>query len=227
MTALRPATTQADGYRAPADSPLRIVLADDHRLVRRCLRLLLDGEEGIEVVAEAEDHTSVARHMHDQAPHVLVLDLRMPDGSSIEAIRQLRSRAPATQIVVVTMHPSPAFAQRVIDAGAAGMVLKDRADTELPAAVRSAARGEEYVSPRLAGALQARRRAVDGDGLSPRETEVLRLIALGHTNAEIARRLDLSCRTVETHRAKLHRKLGLTTRAQLVHFALRRHMIST
>jgi two-component system response regulator NreC len=205
--------------------PIKIVLADDHSVVRRSLRYLLDAEHDVEVIAEAEDLPSVARHVHIHAPHVLVLDLRLPNGSSIETIRQLRARAPHTEVVVLTMDESPVFAQQALDAGAIGFVLKDRADSELLAAVRSAAHGEEFVSSRVAAGLSALRRAVSADGLSPRETEVLRLIALGHTNAEIGAKLHLSRRTVETHRARIHRKLGLATRAELVRFALQRHLI--
>ncbi len=123
------------------------------------------------------------------------------------------------------METSAVFAQQGLDAGAVEFVLKDRADGELPAAVRRAVRGEEYISPQVEARLEALRRSVRGDGLSPRETEVLRLIALGHTSAEIAGKLHLSRRTVETHRASVHRKLGLATRAELVQFALRRHLI--
>jgi two-component system response regulator NreC len=201
------------------------VLADDHAAVRRSLRLLLDGEDGVDVVGEAGDLRTAARHVHGHAPHVLVLDLQMPGGSSIGVIRRLREQVPITEIVVLTMEQSAAFAQRALDAGAVGFVLKDRADTELPAAVRRAAEGRKYVSPRVAAGLDALRRTISGDGLSPRETEVLRLIALGHTSAEIARRLELSRRTIETHRASVLRKLGLSTRAELVHVALRRRLI--
>lgn len=206
-------------------SPIRVVLADDHAAVRRNLRLLLDAEEDVEVIAEATDLSMVMRHVHGHRPHVLVLDLRLPNGPSVETIRRLREQVPGTQIVVSTMEESPLFAQQALDAGAVAFVLKDRADTELLTAIRRASRGDEYVSPRVAAGLEALRKAVDGDGLSPRETEVLRLIALGHTSAEIAATLHLSRRTVETHRARIHRKLGLTTRAQLVQFALRRGLI--
>jgi two-component system, NarL family, response regulator NreC len=202
-----------------------VVLADDHAGVRRNLRLLLDGEDDVEVIAEAADLSTVIHHVHGHLPHVLVLDLEMPNGSSIEAIRRLRSHVPDTEIVVMTMETSAVFAQQAIDAGAVGFVLKDRADGELPTAVRSAARGEEYISPHLAAGLEALRRSVHEDGLSPREIEVLRLIALGHTSAEIASKLHLSRRTVETHRARIHRKLGLGTRAELVRYALGRHLI--
>jgi two-component system, NarL family, response regulator NreC len=204
---------------------IRVVLADDHALVRRSLRLLLDCEKDVHVVGEAGDLKGASQHVYGSTPHVLVLDLEMPGGSSIEMIRLLRKRVPKTEIVVLTMERSPAFAQRALDAGAIGFVLKDRADAELPEAVRQAAHGEEYVSSHVAAGLDALRRTVSGDGLSPRETEVLRSIALGYTSAEIAQKLHLSRRTIETHRANIHRKLGLDTRAELVHFALRRHLI--
>jgi two-component system response regulator NreC len=215
---------EPDGSTAVV-SAIRIVLADDHATVRRNLRLLLDREDGMEVVAEAADLSTVIRHVPVHLPHVLVLDLRMPNGSSIETIRRLRQHTPNTEIIVLTMEESPAFAQQALDAGAAGFVLKDRADDELPMAIRQVVCGEEYVSPRVTAALAALRKAVSGDGLSPREVEVLRLITLGHTSAEIAQKLSLSRRTVETHRARIHRKLGLDTRAQLVRYALGRHLI--
>jgi len=208
-----------------ATSPIKVVVADDHAVVRRNLRLLLDSEHDVEVIAEAGDVFTAMRHVNGHAPPVLLLDLRMPSGSSIEAIRRLRAQAPETEIVVVTMEDSPAFARKAIDVGAVGYVLKDNADTELPLAVRCAARGEEYISPRVAAQLDALRRAEGGDGLSPRETEVLRLIALGLTSAEIADELHLSRRTVESHRARIHCKLGLATRAELVHHALERGLI--
>lgn len=221
---LAPAQQSAGGWARP-ESPIRVVLADDHAAVRRNLRLLLDREDGVEVIAEAADISTVMRHVHSHLPHVLVLDLRMPNGSSIDAIRRLREQVPGTEIVVLTMEESPEFARHALDAGAVGFVLKDKADDELLEAVRRAAAGDEYVSPRVAAGLQALRRVVEGDGLSPRETEVLRLIALGYTSAEIAAKLHLSRRTVETHRARIHRKLGLQTRAQLVRYALGHHLI--
>jgi two-component system response regulator NreC len=194
-----------------AASPIRVVLADDHALMRRSLRLLLDGEEGIEVIAEADELASAVRHVHDHQPRVLVLDLRMPGGSSVETIGKLRERVPDTQIVVLTMEDNPVFAQRALASGALGFVLKELADSELPQAVRAAASGEEYVSPRVAARLDALRRSLTDDELTPREVEVLRLITLGHTSVEIARMLHLSPRMVETHHARIHNKLGLAT----------------
>ncbi len=218
------ATAVIGGSPRPA-SPITVILADDHAAVRRSLRLLLEGEDGMEVIAEATNLSAVMRDVHAHLPHVLVLDLRMPNGSSVQTISRLRSQVPCTEIVVLTMEQSPAFAQQAIDAGAIGFVLKDRADDELLTAVRRAATGDEYVSPRVTAGLEALRRAVNGDGLSARETEVLRLVALGHTSTEVAAMLHLSRRTVETHRARVHRKLGLDTRAQLVGYALGRHLI--
>ena len=204
---------------------IRVVLADDHAMVRRTLRLLLESEQDVDVIAEAVDLSAVLRHVGCHMPHVLVLDLRLPNGSSIEMIRQLRKQFPGTEVVVLTMEDSPLFARAAIEAGAIGFVLKDRADTELVSAVRLAARREQYVSARLASGLQALRRASEDDGLTPRETDIVRMIALGHTSAEIACRLHLSRRTVETHRARIHNKLGFKTRAELVQFALRRRLI--
>jgi two-component system response regulator NreC len=205
--------------------PIRVVVADDHAMVRRTMRLLLDDERDIEVRGEAADLTAALRHVHLDAPHVLVLDLRLPNGSTIETIRHLRAESPNTQIVVLTMEDSPQFAQQALDAGALGFVLKDRADSELVAAVRSVARGGEYVSPRVSAALEALQRVTGTGELSPREIEIVRLIALGFTSREIADKLHLSRRTVETHRSRIHSKLGVTTRAELVRFALARHLV--
>jgi DNA-binding NarL/FixJ family response regulator len=146
--------------------PVRVVLADDHTALRRSLRRVLGGERDIEVVAEATDLSMAMRELHDHLPHVLVLDLRLPDGSRVETIRRVRAQVPDTEIVVVTMEMSPLLAQQATDAGAAGFVLKDTADTGLPAAVRRAARGEEYVSARISARLEALRRAANADGLS-------------------------------------------------------------
>jgi DNA-binding NarL/FixJ family response regulator len=207
------------------DHPIRVVLADDHTGVRRSLRLVLDRDKDLRVVAEAADLATVLNQVYGHTPHVLVLDLQLPNGSSIETIRQLRAKAPETEIVVLTMEPSPVFAQQALDAGAVGFVLKHRADDELTEAVKRAARSQEYLSPHVAAGVEALRQAINGDGLSPRETEVLRLIALGHTSVEIAGKLHLSRRTVETHRAHIHRKLAMRTRADLVQYALRNHLI--
>ena len=205
---------------------IRVVLADDHALMRRSLRLILDDDAAIDVVAEADDLETVERQIHGRRPGVLVLDLGMPGGSGLPAISNLRRAAPETQIVVVTMEDSPGFAQRAMAAGATGFVLKDHAEEELPAAVRAASRGEEFVTPRVAARLAALHGSLTDQHLSPREAEVLQLIAYGHTSVEIARLLTLSPRTVETHRARIHQKLGLRSRAELVRYALARGLLS-
>jgi two-component system, NarL family, response regulator NreC len=159
------------------------------------------------------------------APHVLLLDLQVPGGASIEAIRRLRVEAPDTEIVVLTTEESPVFAQQVLDAGAVGYLLKDNMDRELSTAIRCAAGGDEYVSRRVAVGLDALRRAVEVDRLSARETEVLRLIALGLTSGEISEKLHLSRRTVDSHRRRIHRKLGLGKRSELVRYAIARDLV--
>ena len=212
---------ESDGERLP----ITVVLADDHAMFRRTLRRLLDVEGTISVVAEASDLPSAIDYVERRRPRVLVLDLDMPNGSTLEAIRQLRTELPWTEIVVLTTEESALAAQQLLAAGAVAFVFKDRAETELPEAVRRAAHGEEFVSPRVAAGLEVLRRADNGGVLSPREAEILRLIALGYTSAEIAAKLHLSRRTVETHRARIFQKLELRTRAELVRFALDRHLI--
>jgi two-component system response regulator NreC len=143
--------------------PIRVVVADDHTLLRRSLRLLLDRERDFEVIAEAGDLASAARHVESLRPAVLVLDLRMPGGSSVDLVGRLRRRVPETRIVVLTMQRDPGFARRALAAGALGFVLKDLADVELPAAVRATAHGQEYISPGVGARLDGRHRpAVEG-----------------------------------------------------------------
>jgi two-component system response regulator NreC len=138
---------------------IRVVLVDRHAAVRRSVRGLLAAQDDLELLAEAADLATAMRLLQDRAPDVLVLDLPMPQGSSIEAIGELRTQVPSTAIIVLTMEASPLFAQQALGAGAAGFVLKDRADTELPAAIRAAAGGEEFVSSRVAIGLDVLRRA--------------------------------------------------------------------
>jgi two-component system response regulator NreC len=220
---LAPAPTETGLH--DSTPPIRVVLADDHALMRRSLRALLEGEEDVDVVGEAGELASAVRHVQARQPNVLVLDIRMPDGSSVETIKKLRERAPDTQVVVLSMNDSPVFGQRALTSGALGFVLKEHADSELPEAVRAAASGAEYISPRVAPRLEALRRSIAEDDLTPREVEVLRLIALGHTSVEIAGKLHISPRTVESHRARIHSKLGLATRAELVRHALGRGLL--
>jgi two-component system, NarL family, response regulator NreC len=207
-------------YSPSGDAEIKVVLADNAREVRRNLRARLTSEDGINVVAEAGDLPTTIRHVKGHAPHVLLLDLRLPGRSSGEAIRRLRGEVPEARIVVLTMDESPVFAQEAIDSGAVGYVLKDKANGELAHAVRCAARGAPYISPRVAACLSALRQAVEIDGLTAREAEVLRLIALGLTSAEISERLELSRRTIDAHRRQIHRKLGLGKRSELVRYAI-------
>jgi two-component system response regulator NreC len=206
---------------------IRIVLADGYALLPRSVRQLLDDQHDVEVIAQTEDLASVSSLVDDGHPHVLVLEDAIADGSCIELIWQLREHAPATQIVVLTTDEDPAYAQRALTAGASGCVTEQLADGELPKAIRAAVRGEQYLSAPLAARLEELHRSLTESALTPREVEVLRLIALGHTSVEIARKLHLSPRTVETHRAHIHKKLELTTRAQLVRYALRRGLLGS
>jgi two-component system response regulator NreC len=201
-----------------------IVIADDHTVVRRALRLLLEEEEGFKVVAEAEDAESAVRYVRGHKPTVLILDLNMPGQPSLEAIPEIREASPETRIVVLTMQKEPGFARQALQLGVLGYVLKEAADDELVQAVRSAAAGETYLQPTLGARLAAEPESAKRD-LSERETDVLRLIALGHTNAEIAEKLFISVRTVETHRAHIQQKLAVSTRAELVHSALARGLV--
>jgi two-component system, NarL family, response regulator NreC len=198
-----------------------IVLADDHTIVRSGLRMLLDAEEGLEVVAEAGDVGEAVRKVRAYKPDVLVLDLSMPGGPSLAAFPSLQEASPGTAIVVLTMEDEPRFARAAMRAGALGFVLKEAADTELVEAVRAGAAGIRYLNPQLGGLIAAmpEATAVLPDSLSEREGEVLRQVALGFTNTEIAHKLFLSVRTVESHRAHIQQKAGATTRAELVAYA--------
>ncbi len=201
-------------------TPIRIVIADDHSIVRRGLRTLLDAEPGLEVVAEGEDVESAKRYIRGHHPDVLVIDLNMPGISTLEALPSLRKEFPDTQIVVLTMQDEPAYARQALGSGVLGYVLKEAADAELVAAVRAAARGENYLNPRLGAKLASAPPPGPPGGLSEREAEVLRMLALGYTNAQIGQRLYISVRTVETHRAHIQQKLSLADRPALVQFAL-------
>jgi two-component system response regulator NreC len=212
---------------AASTSPISIVLADDHQVVRSGLRVLLESDGRFEVLGESGDVAGTIGRVRACHPSVLVLDLNMGGESSLDAIPQLRAEVPETQIVVLTMQEDPAFARAALRAGAIGYVLKDAADSELMNAVTLAAEGRTYLNPELGARLAAQPPESDArpDNLSPREVEVLKLIALGHTNAEIASSLFLSVRTVESHRAHIQQKVGLTTRAELVGYARDRGLL--
>ena len=205
---------------------ISIVLADDHTVVRRALRVLLEEEPGFEVVAEADDANAAIRYLRGHKPDVLILDLNMPGRPSLEAIPDMKEASSETKIVVLTMQKEPAFARQALQLGVIGYLLKEAADDELVQAVRSAVAGETYLQPTLGAKLAAEPENTASD-LSERETDVLRLIALGHTNAEIAEQLYISVRTVETHRAHIQQKLGVSSRAELVRSALSRGLVET
>lgn len=209
------AETEAD------EQALRIAIADDHAVVRDGLHMLLNDEADFEVVAEAEDVDTAKRAVRGHQPDVLVLDLNMPGDPSLPAIPDIAALAPEMSIVVLTMQDEPAFAREALAYGARGYVLKHSAGTELVEAIRTAVGGGTYLNPAL-GARLAAESSANGQpgGLSAREAEVLTLIALGHTNVEIAGKLYLSVRTVETHRAHIQNKLRLTSRAELVRYAI-------
>lgn len=208
--------------------PLTVVLADDHVVVRSGLRLLLEAEPAIEVVAEADDVTSALAAVREHRPDVLVLDLHMPGEPSLPAIPRLRRDCPGTRVVVLTAQRDPSYAGEALRLGAAGYVPKEAAGNHLLEAILVAGRGEgTYLEPRLGARLAAARAAAAGAApeLTARELDVLRLIARGLTNREIAERLYLSVRTVESHRARIQRKLGRSRRSDLVDYALERGLV--
>jgi two-component system response regulator NreC len=218
-------TTGGDTIKATTSAEITVVLADDHAVVRSALRMLLDVEPGIEVVAEAGDAASAIRYVGGHHPAVLILDINMPGGSGLEAIPEIRDQSPDTQIVMLTMQDETSAARSALQAGVLGYILKEAASEELVKAVRLAAEGKTYLQPELGARLAAEPEPSSSDDLSEREVEVLRLIALGHTNNEIAENLYLSVRTVESHRAHIQQKLSLTSRSELVKYALERGLV--
>ena len=203
---------------------IRVLIVDDHAVVRSGLRLLLEGEAGIEVAGEAGTARDAIFEARSTKPDVVLLDVVMPGGSGIDVIPQLLHEEPETRILMLSMQDDPEYVRQAFIAGAAGYVLKEAADSELVAAVRQVAAGGRYVNAALGARLvtaeaEERERAA-ADPLSEREHQVLRLLALGHTNHEIAQLLFMSVRTAETHRSHIMEKLHLETRADLVRYAL-------
>ena len=222
MTPLNGSSATEDSAAGPAPAAtITIILADDHEVVRAGLRMLLDAEPGFAVVSEAGDVALTERRVAAHRPRVLVLDVNMPGGSSLPAIPRMRAASPDTGIVVLTMQSDPELAREALRSGATGFVLKESAKEELIQAVRLAADGRTYLSPELGAKLAPETSApvASPDDLSAREIEVLRLIALGHTNGEIASQLFLSVRTVESHRAHIQQKTQQSSRAELVAYA--------
>lgn len=199
---------------------ISVVLTDDHAVVRGALRALLDGQPDLEVIGEAASLAAATDAVADHRPRVLVLDVNLPDGLAIDGLSELRDAAPETQIVLLTMERDLTLARRALDEGALGYLFKDAAHLDLIEAVRAAASGRRYLHAAVAAGLAKSAEEPDGPALSPRETEVLRLMALGHTNREIGEQLELSIRTVETHRSHIQQKLGLGSRPELTRYAL-------
>jgi two-component system response regulator NreC len=208
-------------------SEITVVIADDHPVVRKGLRLLVDAEPGMRVVAEAGTASDALAKAQAHRVSVLLLDLHMPGGSGLEAISTLVEQTSTTAIVVLTMDNDPSVARAALQAGARGFVLKEAADEELVAAIRAAADGDTYLNPGLGARIARQPSEPEGppDDLTDRELEVLKLIALGFTNPEIASQLYLSVRTVETHRAHIQQKTGRSSRAELVRYALVHELI--
>jgi len=211
----------------------RILLADDHRVVREGFRALLQSEPDFEIVGETGDGLEAVRLVEQQKPHVLVVDLMMPGLNGLEVARQVTHRSPRTRIVVLSMHANEAYVLEALKNGASAYVLKDASAAELVRAVREALAGRRYLSPPLSepaiDSYIERAKSSDSldlyDTLTNREREVLQLAAEGHTNGEIASRLFISPRTVETHRANVMRKLGLRSQTELVRYALQRGIL--
>ncbi len=206
-------------------SPIRVLICDDHALVRSGLRKLLE-EEGIVVGGEAASAEEAIARVREEAPDVLLLDVTMPGRSGIDALPDLLAAVPRMKVLMLSMQDDPAYVRRAFAAGANGYLLKDAADADLLQALNDVSAGRRYVHPllgaRLVSGEAAAANSAGPDPLSAREREVLRLLALGHTNQEIAKLLFLSIRTVETHRARIVQKLGLKSRAEIVRYALER-----
>ena len=208
----------------------RVLIVDDHAVVRSGLRLVLEAEDGIEPVGEAGTARDAIFEARSVKPDVILLDVVMPDQSGLEIIPTLLKENPDAKVLVLSMQDDPQYVREAFGAGASGYVLKEAADNEVVAAVREVAGGGRYVHPELGARLVAaeteERRRAEEDPLSERESEVLRLLALGHTNQEIAKQLFISVRTAETHRAHIMQKLGLSTRAELVRHAIAHGFLS-
>jgi len=202
----------------------RVLIVDDHAVVRSGLRLLIDAEDDLETAGEAASAREAIFEARSLKPDVILLDVVMPEQSGLDAIPQLVHENPDAKVLVLSMQDEPRYVREAFETGASGYVLKEAADSEVVAAIREVAKGGRYVHPELGARLVAaeteERRRAEEDPLSEREREVLRLLALGHTNQEIAKQLFISVRTAETHRAHIMQKLRLTSRAELVRYAL-------
>lgn len=207
-------------------SKLRILLADDHEAVREGLKTILNNQADMEVVGEAADGAAMLDLMRDSKPDMVVMDVSMPRLNGLKATEELRRRWPSVRVLALTRHADEAYLQQMLGAGASAYVLKQSRATELLHAIRSVASGGKFLDPAIAdkviglGRRQLSTTRAGGSGLSAREEEVLRLIAWGYSNKEIAARLELSVKTVETHKAKAIQRLSLRGRIDIVRYAL-------
>ena len=207
---------------------LRILLIDDHAVLRTGLRLLLQTQPDMEVAGEAGDGAQGLTEIRQSKPDIVLLDLSMPGLGGLNLLKQVMAEQPWLKVLILTMHDDAEFVRTALAAGAKGYVLKRAADTELLTAIRAVGRGETYIYPSLAARLimdQGRESKVQAGKLSTREIEVLQLIALGYTQQEIADKLTLSTKTVETHKARISEKLGLRTRAEMVRYAVNNGLV--
>jgi two-component system, NarL family, response regulator NreC len=204
--------------------PIRVLIVDDHAVVRSGIKLLLAREPELEPVGEAGTGREAVFQARDLKPDVILMDVVMPDQTGLDVLPQILHELPDTKVLLLSMQDDPRYVREAFAAGASGYVLKEAADAEVVAAVREVARGGRYVNPELGARLVAAEadaaRRAEEDPLSEREREVLRLLALGHTNQEIAKQLYISVRTAETHRAHIMQKLRLQSRAELVRYAI-------
>jgi DNA-binding NarL/FixJ family response regulator len=209
---------------------LHILVADDHGIVRSGIRMLIDRQEGMRVVAEAEDGLQAVDLAQSTRPDVAILDVSMPRMTGLQAAREIKLRAPDTSVLLLSMHDDERYFFDAVDVGASGYVLKRAADTDLIDAIQAVARGEQFVSPDTERAvikewLQGTREERLEDPLTPRELDVVKLIAEAHTNKQIAEALHVSEKTVESHRANVLSKLGMRDRVELVRYAIRRGLV--
>jgi DNA-binding NarL/FixJ family response regulator len=213
-------------------NPVRIVLADDHILLRAGLRKLLESIEGVTVAGEADDGLALLALATELQPDMVLMDIAMPGLNGLEAAARLAKSMPRTKVLILSMHQSEEYVRQALKSGASAYLLKDAAPVELELAIRAVLRGETYLSPAVSRGVvsdyvQRLREAPDaGSGLTPRQTEVLQLIAEGLSTKDIARRLDLSVKTVETHRTQLMRQLDIHEIAGLVRYAMRIGLVS-
>jgi DNA-binding NarL/FixJ family response regulator len=208
---------------------LHILIADDHGIVRAGLRMLLDRQDGMNVVAEADDGVIAVEQALATRPDIAILDVSMPRMTGLQAARHIREQSPETHVLLLSMYDDERYLFEALKAGASGYVLKRAADTDLVDAIRAIARGHSFISPHAEGTL-VKRLLDDADAdptekLTPREREVVKLIAEAYTNKEIAAILNLAEKTVESHRANVLAKLGMRDRVELVRYAIRRGLI--